>query len=632
MTDTGFNLLLIEPRDTDAQAVTDAVESIRFPGLAYESYATLAAAVAAMKSRPWDVIMSAGSLPDGPTPQELLHVFQEVAPIVPVILTSHTFDESFAARLISEGAHAYLPKDQLNSHTLHVAIHSALQVKRLREQLTQRRLEMHQLVDGLADGIVVIDSKHKIRFANPAAKQLLGSEQDPIGATKTGIPLTPGLHTELEFDQPNGTKITVDVNVSFVVWDNQECFLACLRSVSERKRLEAQRIDMERKLLAHQKLESLGMFAGGIAHDFNNLLAGIMGHAEVLNLEIDRDSAGARSVELIKNASKRAATLCEQLLAYAGKGAVYPTANDFNQLIRSNDELLRTSLGSQVGLTLDLEDDIPSVLADASQFTQVLLNLVINAREAIPKPPGTTTIRTHCLGIDDIDLEHAAVAPEQPEAQYVGLEVSDDGVGMAEETISRMFEPFYSTKDDSRGLGLSTVLGIVQGHGGILTVDSTLGSGTTFGIYLPASNHPTPPPEVQQESLSSTWNFDATVLVVDDELQVREVACRILKRFGCQVVNATSGEDALTLVALQPNDIDIVLLDLSMPGLSGGETLRAIRDRFPSLKVVLMSGFEETHATAQIGDNNVEGFLKKPFSIKELGTAISRIVGSQNQA
>ena len=626
MTDTQFTLLLVEDSDDDALFVERAIKTTPIPDCAFSRKTSFQEGLAALTEQEWDVVVIDLVLPDSPEPSELFNRFQQAAPTVPIIAMSGLVDERVATEIINQGAHAFLAKDRLDRHALHSMIHSALNTKRLQQRLHQRSHEIRLLVQSIGDGIVVIDNAGLIRFANPATEKLLGTSSEPLIGTPFRIPLTSGLHSELEFIRPDQTKVTVDINVVPILWEEEDCFLASLRDISERKRLESERIDLERTLLAHQKIESLGLFAGGIAHDFNNLLAGIIGHAEVLTLEIPEDVPAAKSVEMIKQAGRRAATLCEQLQAYAGKGTFHPTANNLNQLIRSNEQLLLTSVAGHVGLKFSLEDRIPAVLADPSQITQVLMNLVINAKEAIGDKEGEISIVTRRTRSSAINLNHAIVAPEHKRNWYVSLDIKDTGCGMTPATISRMLEPLYSTKDDSRGLGLSTVQGIIQGHSGILLVDSTPGLGTTFSILLAESYDPPTTIEDAMVSFDSSWRYSGNVLVVDDEPHVREVTTRMLQHLGCCVTNASSGTEALALLENPEHSFDVVFLDLSMPIQSGPSTLRAIRHQHTSITVILMSGFEEAHSAEQIGEARIDGFLRKPFGLEALGAKLRSVV------
>ena len=628
MTDNAFRLLLVEDSDDDARFVERALTSAPLPNCHYARETSYSSGLASVQEQKWDVIVIDLVLPDGPGPEEIFKAFHTTGSLVPIIAMSGLVDDHVAKTIIHLGAHAFLAKDRLDRFALHSMIQSALTTKRLQGQLLQRSFEMRQLIESFGDGIVVLDKERAVRFANPAAQTLLDTTSGSLIGTHLEIPLTPGLHCELEFDKADGSKSILDINLVSVRWEDEDCFLASLRDISERKRLETEKINLERTILAHQKVESLGLFAGGIAHDFNNLLAGIMGHAEVLTLELAADAPASKSVEMIKEASGRAAILCEQLQAYAGRGTFHPNSIDLNNLISDDEPLLKTSIAGNIHLSINLDSKLPPVLADSSQITQVLMNLVINARDSIGQQEGHISISTRQVDTAFIDFQQAIIQPEQKKPSYVCLQVQDDGCGIPQTTLSRILEPFYSTKDDSRGLGLSTVQGILQRHGGILTVESHFGNGSTFSVYLSEAHGSPTEIEDRRVPFDSTWRYAGHVLVVDDEPHIREVTHRMLKHLGCTVTKASSGTQALDHLSNPAQQIDVVFLDLSMPIKSGPSTLRAIRKLHPSTVVILMSGFEEAHSTQQIGDMKIDGFLRKPFGIEALGAKLRAVVES----
>ncbi len=387
--------------------------------------------------------------------------------------------------------------------------------------------------------------------------------------------------------------------------------------ISERKQAEQDKIAMERKLLAAQKLESLGVLAGGIAHDFNNILTSVLANASLAR----HDAASGRSVERnltqIELAARRAADLCQQMLAYAGKGKLASDHLDLSELVRGTAALLEVTISKNTRLDLRLADGLPPVLADSTQLRQIVMNLVINAADAITGRPGLITVTTFTREAD-ADLLHSALGnPDLPPGTYVGLEVSDNGSGMAPETVARIFEPFFTTKFSGRGLGLSAVLGIVQGHRGALFVESTPGRGSAFRLLLPATSGRTvasaPPfPDAGPVALRGT------VLVVDDEEAVRSIAATVLEMHGAASLTAASGDEALELLRARGEQISLVLLDLTMPGLNGEETLRRMRMLGARQPVILMSGYSETETMLRSTNLGIAGFIQKPFEVTTL--------------
>jgi PAS domain S-box-containing protein len=384
------------------------------------------------------------------------------------------------------------------------------------------------------------------------------------------------------------------------------------------KQAEAAKLTLERQLADGQRLESLGVLAGGVAHDFNNLLTAILGHASLARLQAPSD-ANVESLQQIELASRRAADLCQQMLAYAGKGKLTTAPVDLGELVRGTVSLLEVSIGKNIRLALRLAPVIPSVLGDATQLRQIVMNLVLNAADAIGAAPGGC-IEIFGTGetVDAARFAAAIGAPALPGGDYAVIELRDNGCGMTPAVLARIFEPFYTTKFTGRGLGLSAVLGIVQGHRGALFVTSTAGQGTCFRLFLPTvapvdSAPLAPPPAAANPSLTGR-----AILVVDDEPSVRQIATSILQRAGAVVHTAPSGDDALVWVRDTRPALDLVLLDLTMPGLTGEETLAQLHTLRPDLPVILMSGYSESGILGRLGQQGAVDFLQKPFELDAL--------------
>jgi two-component system cell cycle sensor histidine kinase/response regulator CckA len=387
--------------------------------------------------------------------------------------------------------------------------------------------------------------------------------------------------------------------------------------ITERKAAEEHRLSLERQLLQSQKLESMGVLAGGIAHDFNNILTSILGNATLASLDLTAGHPAQTSLRQIENASRRAADLCAQMLAYAGKARFIVAPVNLTSLVRDTAALLEVSVGRRARLELRTAADLPAVQADATQLRQIVMNLVINAADALGERSDGHIILT--TAVDELAadfLAQAVQAPALPAGRYVRLEISDNGSGMPPDVVARIFEPFFTTKFSGRGLGLSAVLGIVQSHHGALFVDSTPGRGTTFRLYLPATNEAAPA-DAAATGTPAGRPLRGTVLVVDDEESVRFVAMRALAVLGVEAHTAADGETALQLYRAHPA-ITLVLLDLVMPGLSGEETLARLRQINPEVRVVVMSGYSEGETMQRCAKLGVAGFLPKPFDLVAL--------------
>ena len=392
--------------------------------------------------------------------------------------------------------------------------------------------------------------------------------------------------------------------------------------VLARARADAAQKAIDRRMQDAQKLESLAVLAGGIAHDFNNLLTAILGNASLLRTELAEGDGAVEAVDQIEVASRRAAELCRQMLAYAGRGRFALQLIDLNQLLRDMQAPLELTIPRSATFELVLSPTLPSVLADEAQIRQVIMNLVFNAAEALHDGMGTITIRTHSSEWSTEELSRTAFSPQLGSGRYVSLTVNDTGHGMTPDTAARIFDPFFSTRFTGRGLGLAAVVGIVRAHKGALRVQSDVGAGSTFEFVLPAQDGaPSPPPEALSAATNAsrtTWQANGTALVIDDERGVRDLVRSVLTRAGMTVVAEESGEGGVRAFQKIANDVQVVLVDLTMPGLDGRETLDAIRKIRAGVPAILMSGY----SPADLTNSTSHVFLQKPFTPAALRAAI----------
>ena len=391
--------------------------------------------------------------------------------------------------------------------------------------------------------------------------------------------------------------------------------------ISARKKAEEERRALEAQVQQTQKLESLGVLAGGIAHDFNNLLMAILANADLALAEPSGLSTARPYVEEIERASRRAADLTRQLLAYSGKGSFDVRLLDLNEVVQDMISLLRASVVKTAVFSFSLEAGLPAIEADVAQVQQVIMNLIINASEAIDDHPGAIVVYTRSVRCDGRRLDDRVLLEPCLPGDYVCLEVSDTGCGMTEDTKRRLFDPFFTTKFTGRGLGMAAVLGIVRAHHGAICVRSRPGSGTRFHVLFPASSTEIPV-RPTGETLSRAPNRGGSVLVVDDEPAVRLAAERMLARLGFQVLSAADGREALVLFAAADPKIECVLLDLTMPHMDGEETLRRLRALDPDTRVVVASGYSEQDVRSRFRGEKPQVFIQKPFSLTTLADAI----------
>jgi PAS domain S-box-containing protein len=415
------------------------------------------------------------------------------------------------------------------------------------------------------------------------------------------------------------------LTAKFPITDSQGTLVgtgAISTDITERKLAEERSRKLKLQLQEAEKLESLGVLAGGIAHDFNNLFQVILGNAELLGFHLPKEPKALARLEKITQATCEASDLASQMLAYAGKGPVFRKKLDLGVLLSETSSLLEKATSKKTTLSLNKGSDLPSLSADPRLLQQVLLNLVTNASEAIGDQPGEIKVETRAINCDRDFLDGALGGESLPEGLYVCLEVSDNGCGMDEETQNKACEPFFSTKFTGRGLGLSTVLGVVRTHEGALKVESVVGQGTTLLVLLPAGL------PADTSSAPGEWRGGGTILIADDEDMVREVACDFLEHLGFSVLPAADGLEAVRLFREHHEEIACVILDLKMPRLNGDEAylqLKQIRDSVPT---ILASGYTEEAALAGLRDEGLAGFIQKPYSLSALRKLLRKVLGS----
>jgi nitrogen-specific signal transduction histidine kinase len=392
--------------------------------------------------------------------------------------------------------------------------------------------------------------------------------------------------------------------------------------ITERKRAEAEYRRLEQQFQQAQKLESLGRLAGGVAHDFNNLLTIINGYGDLLLWQLPQPGPLRDRVAEIRKAGQRATELTRQLLAFSRRQEVQPAVVDLNAAVRDAEKMLGRLIGEDVTLTCRLNAQPGTVKVDPGQFNQVLMNLVVNARDAMPQG-GVLTIETATVALDGSQGGGFTAAPP---SRYFLLTVSDTGIGMDEEVKRRLFEPFFTTKEVGKGsgLGLSTVYGIVRQSGGWIGVDSEPGRGTTFRVYLPlAVEAASQAPEPAQ----STLEGHETVLVVEDEPAVRDLACLALRLRGYQVLEAANGDDAVAISTRHPGPIDLVLTDVIMPGIAGRELVERLRVQRPEARVLFMSGYAGDEMSRGGVPETGTPYLQKPFDAQSLAASVREALG-----
>ncbi len=516
--------------------------------------------------------------------------------------------------------------------------------RKMEESVRDSERRFRSIWEKSADGMRLTDERGIIVAVNPAFCRLVGLSVSEL----EGQPLSVCYPEEISdnvvrqyqerFRKRNivpyferkiafrcGKVVDLEVANSFLEQENQPpLVLGIFRNITDRRHAEEQRLTLERKLLDSQKLESLGILAGGIAHDFNNLLTAIMGNASLAQMQMPESFPARQNIANIEKTSIRAAGLCRQMLAYSGRGQFVVQDVALNSLIEETAQLLNVSINKKITLKFNLASNLPAIKADPSQIQQVIMNLVINASEAIGDNSGVINITTGVVNADQDYLSKTYLAPSLPGGDYVFLEVSDTGSGMTHEVKAKIFDPFFTTKFTGRGLGLAAVLGIVRGHKGSLKVYSEPGHGSAFKLLLPCNGAKIP--SQKTVTASSSWRGQGTILVVDDEESVRIVTTRMLESFGFSVLKACDGREGVETFRKNSTDIQAVVLDMTMPRLNGDEAFREIRRINPGARVLLMSGYNEQDATDRFAGKGLAGFLQKPFRPDDLRDKLRTIL------
>jgi nitrogen-specific signal transduction histidine kinase len=394
--------------------------------------------------------------------------------------------------------------------------------------------------------------------------------------------------------------------------------------ITDRKLAEEERHNLEKQMLHAQKLESLGVLAGGIAHDFNNILTAIVGNTDLALMRLNPESPVRDNLERIEKAANRASDLAKQMLAYSGKGKFVIEAIDLSRLVEEMTHMLQVSISKKAVLRFNFAETLPTVDADATQLRQIIMNLVINASEAIGNKSGVIAISTGCMQCDRKYLSSAWLNEQIPEGFYVWIEIADTGCGMDKETLSKIFDPFFTTKFTGRGLGMAAVLGIVRGHKGAIRVYSEPGRGTTFKVFLPAGDKPKELFNGDQQK-QTDWKGSGTILLVDDEETVIGIGSEMLKELGFNVLTAMDGREALEVFKQKQDSFYCVILDLTMPHMDGEQAFRELRQINPNVKVIMSSGYNEQEIDQRFAGKGLAGFIQKPYKMSVLKEAIQKI-------
>jgi len=505
------------------------------------------------------------------------------------------------------------------------------------ENLFTESENMYQIVVDNANESIFVLQDGVMKFPNPATIELFGYGKEELARVPfTSLVLEEdrglwlGQEQRLEGNRKavssstfrilnaSRERVWVDMNAITIQWIDRPAFLVFLRDVTEKKMMEGE-------LLHAQKMEAVGTLAGGMAHDFNNLLTGILGYASLMLLNKDASDPHYERLKSIEALVQSGSNLTKQLLGFARGGTHEVKPTDLNELVRSSSEMFGRTR-REITIHRKYQKDIYTVDVDNGQIEQVLLNLYVNAWQAMPDG-GDLYLGTQNLTLDAFYTKRHLVSA----GSYVKISVTDTGTGMDQATQRRIFEPFFTTKEmgHGTGLGLATAYSIVKNHGGIITVYSELGKGTTFNIYFPASQK-----QITSENIVSSEIIRSTgcVFLIDDEDMILTVGKDMLNALGYEVCTASGGEEALALYAAERDRIDLVILDMIMPSVSGGDTYDLLKGVNPNVRVILSSGYSLNAQAAKIIARGCNGFIQKPFNIRELSQKIREVLDQDTKA
>ena len=628
-----INVLMVEDNPADVELCVRELKKAGFDPQV-DVNQTSHEFAASITAKSYDVILADYSLPAW-NGFQALELLQQMNKEVPFLLVTGTLDDQAAVEFIQKGGADYIHKDRLAR--LPVAVQRALERKVLREEAAQSgsrnasdRQRVEEAITSLAafaqrnpNPVLEFTRDGKLTYFNEAAREMAKSlgKEHPLAMLPAEISSV--VQTCLTTGQK---KLRIESSLSgrtlswsfFPVKPNQvvHCYV---NDITDRLNLEAQ-------LRHSQKLESVGRLAAGVAHDFNNILTVIQGHTGLLRSEPNLSAEMKESIQQVSRAAQRASKLTNQLLTFSRKTPIQPRRIDLNETLTNMSMLLHRTLGEDITFQFNYAADLPPVWADPGLIEQVIMNLAVNAREAMPRG-GQLVISTAVLDIDRVYIERH---PEGRVGRFVCLTMIDTGRGMDQNTLSRLFEPFFTTKEPSKGagLGLATAYGIVKQHQGWIEVQSRLGQGSTMRVYLPPSDRAL---EEQAGAPLSTAIRGGTemILAVEDEPPVLWTIRNVLERYGYRVLEAATGVEALAIWHQHQNEIALLLTDMVMPvGLNGQELADKFKSQKPNLKVIYTSGYSVEVAGKDLALMDGLNFLQKPFDSEKLASAVRKCLDS----
>jgi len=648
MSEKTVRILLVEDNPGDARLMREMLNEPASCKYDLTHHKSMEKAMTHLVANPVDIVLLDLGLPDASGLGAVQQV-HAIAAGVPIVVLTGSDDELLAAQALQEGAQDYLIKGQIEPHallrSLRYAIERQERARQLETEIEERKRaedRFRVMVETAPTGIVIADERGRIAEVNAQALQMFGYDRgELIGeAIETLLPerlrsshqghrsgymkephVRPmGVGMELPARRKDGTEFPAEISLGPLVTKEGVLVSSTIVDITGRKKMEGQ-------LRQSQRMEAIGKLAGGVAHDFNNLLAVILGSADVVLDKLPADHPSRRKLELIRQAGSSAADLTRQLLAYSRQQMLQPRVLDLKEIVGRTQVLLSRLIGENIQFTISLEPSLGQVKADPGQIEQVLLNLAVNARDAMPQG-GRLRIEARNVELDDSYKDgHQPVVP----GRYVMLAIEDTGSGMDRDTQSRVFDPFFTTKELGKGtgLGLATVYGIVKQSAGYIWVYSELSKGTIFKVYLPRVDETRPVEQKEPDQLISRGC--ETILLVEDSDSLRELAQEYLESDGYTVLAANSGKEALQQARDFHGTIHLLLTDVVMPEMSGPELASRMASLRPAIKVIFTSGYTDDTVARQGALDPGVTFIQKPYRPKALARKIREVLGEPAQ-
>ena len=646
MTNGAVRVLLVDDDEDDFIIARDLISQIGTRQYQLNWVDNYEAGLAAIHRREHDVCLLDYRL-GVRTGLELLRESQSFSARPPVILLTGQGDHEIDLKAMKAGAADYLIKGQLTGDKLERAIRYAIEGRRAAEHLRRERDLISRVMETSPVGIIVADHAGKITFANHRAEEVLGLTKDAI-ENKTydvldwrvsdpeghpinirPLPLKQLLETGRVIqdvchvlDFPNDRRVLLSTNATPLLdaAGKIDSMVITVEDITEKKKLETQ-------FLRSQRMESVGTLAGGIAHDLNNVLAPLLIAVQLLKKKI-RDADGQKLLDTLEAGVLRGANLIKQVLAF-GRGIKGERVSiQTSRIVQEIEQIVHETFPKSVALQTDSPVDIWNVVGDATQLNQVILNLCVNARDAMPDG-GTLSIKMENVMLDEFC---AGTNSESKPGPYVVITVTDTGTGIPKAIQNKIFEPFFTTKAPNKGtgLGLSTCFSIIKSHGGFITCSSEIGQGSAFKVYLPANNTPVETENQATETSQLPSGHDELVLIVDDEKAIRTIAQKVLENFGYRVLTAVNGAEAVSIYRERQQDIAVVITDMAMPVLDGSAAVIALKAINPRVKIIGMSGFHVPNGAPKANNTEVDVFIPKPYTTEILLNALQKVMARKN--